>query len=257
MHVHEPLMPFVSWAALRAGPPVVATFHAAPSSFGRAMYRLLGGSLTRILGSNVTAVTAVSSTAAMVLPATLPASIVPNAIETADFQPSVDKKGDRVAFIGRDEPRKGLDVLIEAWRGVSEAVPSAELVVMGAKRDIDEIQWIHPVADSEKAAILGASGVYVAPSLGGESFGVVLVEGMSAGAAIVSSDLEAYRDVADDAAVYFEAGDAEGLAAALVEVLQSESKRHELAESGRQRAAMYDWSVVAAQYRSLYREALS
>lgn len=257
LHVHEPLMPLVSLAALRSGPPVVATFHAAPSMIGRGIYRLLGSSVARVLGKQVNVVTAVSRTAADVLPASLPVTIVPNAIDVDAFGASVDKTPTRVAFIGRDEPRKGLDVLVAAWPVVLAAVPSAELVVMGADRGLPDIRWVNHVSDSDKASILGSSGVYVAPSIGGESFGVVLVEGMAAGAALVSSDLKAYRDVAGDAAVYFETGNARALAQALIDLLGDDERRDALADVGRVRATEFDWSVVAARYESIYEHALS
>lgn len=257
LHVHEPLMPLVSLAALRAGPPVVATFHAAPSWLGRAVYRVTGSRLRSLLGQGVHCVTAVSDTAADVIPPDLLTAIVPNGIDVGAFQADVARIPQRVAFIGRDEPRKGLDVLVEAWKEVVGVVPSAELVVMGASRDIDGITWVHPVTDSRKASILSSSAIYVAPSLGGESFGVVLVEGMAAGAAVVASGLDSYRSVAGDAAVFFATGSASDLATTLIALLEDEPRRRELADKGRARAARFDWTVVGASYRTLYQEALS
>ena len=256
-HVHEPLMPTVSLSALRVGVPVVATFHAAPGEMGRRFYQFLGGWMERILGGNVFAITAVSETARAPLPASLDVSLVPNGIDVASLQADVDRNPRRVAFLGRDEPRKGLDVLLAAWPTVVEAVPEAELVVMGAERDLPDIEWLGWVDDETKAEVLNGSAIYVAPNTGGESFGIVLVEAMAAGAAVVVSDLAAFSDVGGHAVQYFEKGDAAALADEIVQLLEHEDIRNGLSEAGRARAAEFDWSNVSAAYRVLYQESLS
>ncbi len=257
LHVHEPLMPSVSLSALRVGLPVVATFHAAPGAVGNAFYGFIGFALNRILGVNVRTVTAVSATARNPLPDDLDVSIVPNGIDVASMRVDVPRDPLAVVFLGRDEPRKGLDVLLEAWPAVQSAVPDARLVVMGAAREVEGVDWRGVVDEEEKAATLNGSAVYVAPNLGGESFGIVLVEGMAAGVAVVASDLSAFVEVGEDAALYFPVGDADALADRLVTVLTDEELRAGLSEAGIERAAAFDWSVVAAEYRRHYESALS
>lgn len=257
LHVHEPLMPFVSLSALRAGPTVVATFHAAPNRAARGLYRAMAGRLKNVLGPKVRKLTAVSATAAAALPETFAVTIVPNGVDTAFFTPSGQRNPKRVAFLGRDEPRKGLDVLLEAWRAVIQVVPDAELVVMGADRGDAGITWMGPVDDATKAKVLGSSAIYVAPNLGGESFGVVLVEAMAAGAAVLASDLAAFQDVGADAARYFATGSSGDLAGALISLLGDPEAVTELSRAGRARAAEFDWAKVAARYRDVYLEALS
>jgi phosphatidyl-myo-inositol alpha-mannosyltransferase len=257
LHVHEPLMPMVSLAALRVGVPVVATFHAAPSAIGVGFYRLLGARLARVLGPYVRKVTAVSPTAAAAVSSDIDVVVIPNGVDVAAFSADVDRQMKRVAFLGRDEKRKGLDVVLKAWPTVIDAVPEAELYVMGANRDRRGITWRGPVDDAGKVEGLCSSAIYVAPNLGGESFGVVLVEAMAAGAAVVASDLPSFQDVGGDAVHYFETGDPGALAVTLVELLKSPEDIEELAAAGRARARRYDWETVAAQYRNVYREALS
>jgi phosphatidylinositol alpha-mannosyltransferase len=257
LHVHEPLVPFVSLAALRAGPAVVATFHAAPSRFGRGLYGLSRPWIRRIMRHNVRRVTAVSETAASTLPDDLEVVIVPNGIDVSAFDVDEPHVRRRVSFLGRDEPRKGLDVLLRSWGEVSRAMPETELVVMGADRGVAGIRWLGPVDDDTKIATLGTSQVYVAPNLGGESFGIVVLEGMAAGAAVVASDLEAFRSVGGEAVLYFGTGDADALAQTLIDLLGDEQKCAELSKLGRARAAEFDWAVVAPRYRLLYEEALS
>lgn len=257
LHVHEPLMPTVSFSALRVGIPVVATFHAAPGEVGRRLYNLVGDWMERILGRHIRRITAVSETARAPLPAGLDISIVPNGVDVASLQSDVDKNSRQVAFLGRDEPRKGLEILLEAWPAVVEAVPDVELVVMGAERDVPGIEWLGWVDDVTKAEVLNGSAIYVAPNTGGESFGIVLVEAMAAGAAVVASNLDAFSDVGGHAAQYFENGDAVALSEEIVMLLEHEDIRTGLAEAGRARAAEFDWANVSAAYRVLYEESLS
>lgn len=257
LHVHEPLMPLVSISALRVGVPVVATFHAAPGTMGVGLYRLVGSQLKRLLGPNLRRLTAVSRTAAAPLSPDLEVAIVPNGVDVSAFDTGVERHERRVAFLGRDEKRKGLEVLLEAWKTVTTTVPDAELYVMGADRGNQGVTWMGAVDDAAKAEGLGSAAIYVAPNLGGESFGVVLVEGMAAGAAVVASDLPSFRDVGGDAVRYFQTGDPEALASVLIELLGDPAEIELLATAGADRARLYDWANVSARYRSIYLEALS
>ena len=110
------------------------------------------------------------------------------------------------------------------------------------------------VDDETKARALRSADVYVAPNLGGESFGIVLVEAMAAGAAVVASDLVAFSRVLDDgrAGRLVETGSATALAAAVIELFDNEPARAELVAAARQRADRYDWSRVADQIQKVY-----
>ncbi len=257
LHVHEPLMPAVSLSALRAGVPVVATFHAAPGIVGVGFYTVLRPQLRRLLGPNLRQVTAVSAAAAVHLPEDLGVTIVPNGVDVDAFDVGVERRPLRVAFLGRDERRKGLDVLLRAWESVTKSVPGAELIVMGADRGTPGVEWLGTVDDSRKREWLASSAVCVAPNLGSESFGIVLVEGMAAGAAVLASDLDSFREVAEDAARYFPAGDSDALARAVVDLLDDPAAIASLTTAGRQRSRLFDWSTVGASYREVYEKALS
>lgn len=257
LHVHEPLMPTVSLAALRAGPPVVATFHAAPGSVIRGLYRGLAPGLGRLLGSRTRRVTAVSSTAAAPLPAGLEVSIIPNGVDVDAMFVATERHASRISFLGRDEPRKGLDVLLAAWPTIRERVADAELWVMGAKRASEGVRWLGRVEDAIKAEVLSSSAIYVASNTGGESFGITLVEAMAAGTAVVASNLAAFVDVAQDAARYFPVGDPTRLAEAVTEVLGDPGFREVLASRGQVRALRFDWSRVLADYRAEYDKAVA
>jgi phosphatidyl-myo-inositol alpha-mannosyltransferase len=256
LHVHEPLMPIASLLAIHAGPPVVATFHAAPGRTGRLAYRLTRPFLSRLLG-NTRMVTAVSHTAAHVLPAGLETRIIPNGLDVASMRVEVPREPAKVAFLGRDEPRKGLDILLQAWEKVEIARPGAQLVVMGAQRDSAGPVWLGKVDEATKAMMLCSSSVFVAPQTGGESFGIVLLEAMAAGAAVVASDLPPFRDLAGDAARFFPVGNSGALARAVIDLLGDAAERDRLATEGRRVAEQHDWSVVGGVYRELYDEVVT
>lgn len=256
LHVHEPLMPLASLLATHAGPPVVGTFHAAPGKAGRLAYRLTRPLLSRLLG-NTTMVTAVSRAAASVLPEGLEVRIIPNGLDVESLKVETAREPGKVAFLGRDEPRKGLDVLLDAWETVKTARPEAELVVMGSRRDDAGPTWMGRVDEGTKALVLSSSSIYVAPQTGGESFGIVLLEAMAAGAAVVASDLDSFRDWAGEAALLFPVGDSQALATAVIELLEDPGRRHSLAKDGRSLAEAHDWDVVGGTYRELYNEAVA
>ncbi|MGB7859942.1 MAG: glycosyltransferase family 4 protein [Acidimicrobiia bacterium] len=256
-HVHEPLMPVISLAALRAGTPVVATFHAAPGEFGTRFYNLIGSGVRNLLGGNVRAVTAVSETARAPLPSAMDVEIVPNGLTVGSLRSKVTRDQLQVSFLGRDERRKGLDVLLAAWPGILSESPGARLVVMGSDRGTPGIDWRGLVNDDEKTRVLNSSSVFVAPNLGGESFGIVVVEAMAAGTVVVASDIPAFRDVGGDAVVYFVPGDPTDLAETVVRLLADQRQRDELASAAIEQAAQFDWGLVAGSYRAVYERSLS
>jgi phosphatidylinositol alpha-mannosyltransferase len=257
IHVHEPMMPLIGWIALTIDKPTVATFHAAPPAWVPRAYRM-----APFVGPKLAAsiVTAVSEAAASALPSKWgEVTIIPNAIDVESYRLDVGRVARRVAFLGRDEPRKGLDVLLKAWPVVREAVPDAQLVVMGASREqpTTGVSYLGRVSGGEKRRQLATSSVFVAPNTGGESFGIVVIEGMAAGCAVVASDIPAFRAVTGNGARVFAAGDADALATAVIELLTDDTAREDLARRGLDQVAQFDWSVVAHQYRDLYRKVAS
>jgi phosphatidylinositol alpha-mannosyltransferase len=183
--------------------------------------------------------------------------IIPNGLDADSMRVDVARDPMKVVFLGRDEPRKGLDILLEAWKTVASAHPEARLVVIGSRRDDKGPVWLGRVDDQQKAAELSSAAVYVAPQTGGESFGIVLIEAMAAGAAVVASDLEPFRDVAGEAARFFPPGDHRALADHIVDLLAHPASRDQLSLAGSVMAAGYDWSIVGARYKDVYQEAVS
>ncbi len=257
VHIHEPLMPTVSLAATKL-PDVskVGTFHADPSRSLRRLYRS-AGPLARRIVARLDVVTAVSPVAASVVDRLAPVRLVPNGIDVGAYEPSPGV-AKRVAFLGRDDPRKGLDVLLAAWPQVFAAIPTAELVVAAGERS-EEMAGVRfvTVPEGEKRAYLQDASIYCAPNLGGESFGIVLVEGMAAGCAIVASALPAFAHVLGGAGVLTKPGDVDGLAGALIRVLGDDGLCHDLQERAIDRVARFDRAAVLDGYLAAYRAAMT
>ena len=195
---------------------------------------------------------------------------IPNGVDVAGFadaRPLDDLPGSGpiVLFLGRyDEPRKGIDILMRALPRIVEQVPDVRILVVGGGNEralrrragarADHLIFLGQVDDATKARALAAADVYCAPNLGGESFGIVLVEAMAAGAAVIASDLNAFRRVLDDgrAGRLFATGAPDELAEGIVELLSDDDARAELVGAARVRAARYDWSRVAEQILRVY-----
>jgi phosphatidylinositol alpha-mannosyltransferase len=258
-HIHEPLMPQVSLAALRHSPvPSVGTFHADVSQPVEWVYRI-GRPLASRWFSRLGAVTAVSDIAARVVKYTGRVRIIPNGIDVADYEPTA-KEPKSVVFLGRNDPRKGLSALLEAWPAVIEAHPDAALTVVGSDAPPDPphgVSFLGRVPEEEKINRLRTAAVYCAPNLGGESFGIVVAEAMAAGCAVVASGLPAFVRVAGDAARYVAPGDAEGLAASISGLLDDPEAIAGLGAAAREAVLRFDGANVAAAYISAYEDAIA
>lgn len=269
LHVHEPLAPSLGvlacWAARG---PIVATVH---SSIERSRVLVTGYYLAQTALEKISALVAVSEFARRTIVDHLGADavLIPNGVRIepfADATPLRSWQGPAIGFLGRmDEPRKGLSVLLEAFEPIRAALPTATLVLMGpgdpddvlagVPQDLrDSIVCLGRLDEADKAAALASLDVYVAPNTGGESFGIVLLEAMAAGAPVVASDLDAFARVLDGGrcGVTFPVGDAAALAAAVVDLLGDEARRTRLVEAGRRRAAAYDWKAVAGDLLDVY-----
>lgn len=279
LHLHEPISPSLSMLALWiASGPIVATFHTAQDR-SRALqvaYPLVRPSLEKI-----SARIAVSEDARRRVVEHLggDAVVVPNGVYVDAFRSAaVDPRwvgtpdAPTVAFLGRlDEPRKGLPVLVEAVPRVLAAYPGARFLIAGRGDDgrddaiealgpqADRVEFLGAVSDEDKARLLRSVDLYCAPQTGGESFGIVLVEAMSAGAPVVASDLAAFRRVLGDGryGAHFTTGDGADLAMVMIGLLGDPAARAALREQAYEAVRVYDWSVVAGQVLRVYETVLA
>ncbi len=254
VHLHEPLMPLVGWAALAAS-PLVATVHASPSRLFRMMYHKAGRGV-RAAFRNVGVLTAVSEAAASPLRLSgLEPRVIPNGIDVSSY--TRDNRPGTVAFVGRDDPRKGLDVLLDAWPRVLERHPEAMLTVVGTARPAREgVRFLGVVPEAVKRRVLSESSILVAPNLGGESFGIVLAEAMASGCALVASRLDAFAKVAGGAAKLFQPGDPVALSKELAGLLADPMEQRRLTKAADRAVKAFDRSSVLDAYLKAYRDAV-
>jgi phosphatidylinositol alpha-mannosyltransferase len=280
VHIHEPSSPSLGLLACWAAQgPIVATFHTSnPRS--RAMiaaYPILQPALEKIRAR-----VAVSEYARRTLVEHLggDAVVIPNGVDVGFFaraEPRPEWQGAgtgeapgarpaTIGFIGRiDEPRKGLPVLMRALPAILAERPGTRLLVAG-RGDAEEavaplpeqlrgqVEFLGMVSDEDKARLLRSVDLYVAPNTGGESFGIILVEAMSAGAPVLASDLDAFAQVLAQgtAGELFANEDTGALAAAALKLLADPGRRAELSTRGQAHVQRFDWSAVGAEILSVY-----
>jgi len=270
LHLHEPNAPSVSMWALRiAEGPIVATFH---TSTTKSLMLSMFGGLLQPMHEKIIGRIAVSDLARRWQMEALGSDAVeiPNGVDvgamaSAPLLDGYPRPAKTVLFLGRyDEPRKGMAVLIGALPSLVERFPGLQVLIVGRGNE-DELRskagdlaahlcFLGLVDDAAKASAMRSADVYCAPNLGGESFGIVLVEAMAAGTPVVASDLHAFRRVLRDG----EAGrlvaidDSAALAEGLIAVLDDESLAQRYAAAGAEAVRRYDWPVVANQIMRVY-----
>jgi phosphatidylinositol alpha-mannosyltransferase len=267
LHVHEPPTPSVSLLACWLGDgPMVGTFHMAVerSRAMNAVSPILEPALEklslRIAVSPAARDTALAHHGRDVV-------ILPNGVDTeffADAQPRPEWQGKTLAFIGRfEEPRKGLGILIDAMPQILAAHPETRLLIAGPgdPADIEKAmpasvaaatEFLGTVTEEEKAQLLRSAAIYVAPNTGGESFGIIIAEAMSAGTPVVASDLEAFIDVLRGGGLHFANENVDGLASAVIDLLDAPERRAELGRVGAAMSKRYDWNSVASELMTIY-----
>lgn len=266
VHLHEPMCPGPTLTSLVfEHRPMVGTFHRAGSSAAYTALRPAVARLARKLALRCAVSPDARATAAGALGGDY--ELVFNGVDIERFATAEPwpTSGPTVFFIGRHEPRKGLDVLLEArarlptgtrlWVA-GEGPQTAELKALAG--DDAAVEWLGPIDDAELAARLRGAHVCAAPSLHGESFGVVLLEAMAACTPVVASDLPGYRNVAepDRHALLVPPGDPEALALALRRVLEDASLAERLAIAGEQRARDLSMGRLVERYLELYERVL-
>lgn len=265
IHIHEPIAPGPCQTALfMMVAPIVGTWHAAG---GSKAYLVPG---TAWLASRMQVRTAVSADAAAMARDALGGEyeLTFNGIELDRFDKTDPYVATHptIAFVGRHEPRKGLGVLLEALRQLPDSVrvwvlsEGSETEILQRRFAHDpRIEWIGPVSDEEKIARVKGADALCVPSLHGESFGIVLLEGMAAGTPVVASDLHGYRNVAETGseAVLVPPGDVDALAVGLRSVLSDPHQREELVAAGTRRVEQFSMDRLADLYLDCYARAIA
>ncbi|MFE7800181.1 glycosyltransferase family 4 protein [Nocardia sp. NPDC057440] len=270
LHIHEPNAPSLSMLALKiAEGPIVATFH---TSTTKSLVLSTFQGVLRPYHEKISGRIAVSELARRWQVEALGSDAVeiPNGVDVPAFArapmlPGYPRTGGTVLFLGRyDEPRKGMEVLLGALPALVGKHPDLQVLIVGRgdeerlRREAgslaDHVRFLGQVSDEEKASAMRSADVYCAPNLGGESFGIILIEAMAAGTAVVASELDAFRRVLRDgsAGVLVPVSDSARLAAAIDGLLTDDARRSALVQTATQVVGEYDWPVVAEQILRVY-----
>jgi phosphatidyl-myo-inositol alpha-mannosyltransferase len=262
LHLHEPMTPVIAVAALSfARIPLVATFHASGGLAWMKLATPVWGFLAERLDHRI----AVSPDAAESARAYLPGDyeVIPNGVAVPE-RADPDGRENRIVFIGRHEPRKGLQVLLRAWPEIRRRT-GARLRVLGAdplqvrllltrlRIPDDGVDALGFVSEAERTDELLNAKAFVAPSLGGESFGMVLTEAFACATPVVASDIAGYRDVmTPETGVLVRPDDPRALAEAVAALLDDEPRRLALAEGARRRAYAFSWDDIGRRLLAIY-----
>ena len=273
LHLHEPAIPSISLLACWAAEgPMVGTFHAA-AKHQKVIYAI--GPILEPAIEKLSARIAVSEAARLTLTNHLEtdAVVIPNGIYAKRYANGVRQEkwsGNTIGFIGRfEEPRKGLQVLLDALPIIARFAPDVRVLVAGPgdseeiSKSIDpqlrhRFEFLGRISETEKADFMSSVAIYVAPNTGGESFGIILAEALAGGACVVASDIAAFDSLlgGGEFGALFSSEDSTDLAKTIIDLLRSESKRNELSVKGKEHAQIFDWEVVAEQIFSIYEMAM-
>ena len=269
LHLHEPAIPSISLLACWAAEgPMVGTFHAAAK---RQKVIFAIGPILEPAIEKLSVRIAVSEAARLTLTDHLEtdAVVVPNGIYAKRYSDGTAQEkwsGNTIGFIGRfEEPRKGLQVLVDALPIIARFAPDVKVFVAGpgdsteVEKSIDpqlrhRFTFLGKISEEDKANFMSSISIYVAPNTGGESFGIILAEALAGGACVVASDIPAFDDLLGHGqfGAIFKSEDSTDLAKVIIDLLRDEKKRSELALAGRLRGQSFDWDVIAQQIYSVY-----
>ncbi|HKG39419.1 MAG TPA: lysylphosphatidylglycerol synthase domain-containing protein [Conexibacter sp.] len=272
VHLHEPVVPILCWdACVSTRLPLVGTFHCySTNRITNNVANVLGA---RRMFNHLHVRVAVSEAAAWTAQRFFGGRyrIIPNGVAVPEANSAARVEGAerplRLAFVGQAVERKGLPVLLRAFEALRDHQIPVELTVVGANADevqpllLDDrgVTVLGRVDDAEKQRVLESADLLCAPSLGGESFGMVLTEGFAAGTPVVASDIAGYRDVVADGVdgVLVPRGDATALAETLRDLWLAPERRAAMGEAAAAHAQRFAWPHVAREVLSAYEDAIA
>ncbi len=198
--------------------------------------------------------------------------IIPNGVDIHRFSPSlhprIKKDGRIILFVGRLDKRKGAEVAIRAFKRIKERFPEARLLIIGQgprekalkglvrEMNLKDVLFLGYAPREELPFYYASGDVYVSPALGGEAFGIVLLEAMATGKPVVASDIAGYREVIKDGedGLFFKTGESEDLAEKVITILKNEDLRQRLEKNARRRAEEYSWERIVKKVEEYYLE---
>jgi phosphatidylinositol alpha-mannosyltransferase len=275
VHCHGIFPPELAfWAALYSDCPLIVTFHTVTPNLPDAicwLFSLFFKKLNSKLRSRIAVSYATKAWAEKLFPGNY--EVIPNGVDLSRFHPNVKPSlppspFPRLLYVGRLEKRKGLEFLLRALPEVRKEFPAANLTVVGygplkdyfinltVKLNIREaVDFVGPVANTNLAGYYTAAQVYIAPTVGREAMGIVLLEAMACGIPVIASDTSGYNEVIKngESGILVPPGDVGKLAEAIITVLGSQPLREKLIENELIRAKEFGWDRITAQIVEIYK----
>ena len=276
IHLHEPMMPMLCTTVIRlSNTPIVGTFHASGGkpwySFGTPVGKLLLNRWIHKLDGKI----AVSQPAMSYVSKHFHGdyTIIPNGIDTSHFHPDVlpieqfDDGKMNILFVGRLEPRKGLNYLLKAYKQVKQEIPDSRLIIIGPgtrlrhkyekqvkRKGLENVAFLGYISYSELPRYYKTADIFCSPATGRESFGIVLLEAMALGKPLVASDILGFDGVVTHGVdgLLVPPRSAEKLAEALLSLMTDESLRQQMGTRGRLKTLEYDWELVTKRILDYY-----
>ncbi len=264
IHIHGIPAPTLPYMALKYGRGrVVFTFH---SYMERSLYyKIFKNYLNKILQNTIKI--AVSEAAAFCTSRYIKGRfyIIPNGIELKEYFPSGEKfRNPTVLFIGRFEPRKGVTLLMDAIPLIREKINNVKFIMVGTgpllplikkrMKTMEGVEFLGKISEKKKIELLRKSHLLVVPSTRGESFGIVLLEGMATGTPVLASDIPGYRCVIRNLenGILFPPKDPPSLARSVIEILSTPSLYKRIRLNGLKEVKKYSWENIAEKIERVY-----
>jgi len=273
VHIHEPFVPLLSLTTLLESNSVnIGTFHA---HLGKTRAYQLGQPIFRRWIGKLHGKIAVSRVARDCVSRYFPGDfqIIPNGVDLDLFSPQVSPREEfadgkvNILSVSRFEPRKGLCYLLNAYGEVKRRIPDARLIIVAPKtrasykykeiverNKLSDVIFVSSVSSSELPSYYSSADIFCSPAIGGESFGIVLLEAMASGKPVVASNIEGYNDVLNhgEEGLLVSPKDEEALAQALLSLTKDKSLRQQMGAKGRIKAKEYSWKYIAQKIIDYY-----
>ena len=276
IHLHEPMTPTLPLTFLRlaSGPALVGTFHAyAERRRALGLSRPLLQRWVQRLDERIAVTEPAREFANRYFPGSY--SIIPNGVDTEAFSqadpfPMFQDGRLNILFQGRMEKRKGFPHMLRAYAQIRWQFPNCRLLVVGpgsmdresarviGERGLEDVHFIGYASNEDLPRYYRTADIFCSPALGNESMGIVLIQAMAAGRAVVASDIAGHRSVVEHEhnGLLADPRNEEGFASTLIRLLQDAELRSTIANTGSQTVARYHWGVVAEEILSVYHRAL-
>ncbi|HEM56540.1 MAG TPA: glycosyltransferase family 1 protein [Thermodesulfobium narugense] len=264
-HIHEPFAPGPSlFSIFTINKPIVGTFHAySDIPFPFEWFKPISKKFSERINVKIAVSEASMHFAEQYINGDF--KIIPNGVNIDIFAPSEKFQQPTILFVGRLEKRKGLDVLLRAWNKIFKKFPDAQLRIAGYStekrinkfQDLDGIKFLGELSEEDLAREYSKAWIFCSPALGGESFGMTILEALSCGTAVVASNITGFRSLLKNGqyGLLVEPNDPNDLAQKICYLIKNKDARTELEKKARPYAINFSWEKITLSLIDNYKEA--